>query len=234
MCFNVTITWATAGLGFLVAGVAKAKNKPSNLYLPPAYFASMEVLQGLMYFQLDHPSFIFANILIYIAYIHVCFQPLVINYWLGSFIDKKRREVYLFTLKMSFIAGLLLLSRLYFSSVSPLCSGYETLCSSKPLIYYGVHHIVWSLPLVGAGWNYITPSIALHFFFFFMPGMVLGFYRLMLIFFIFGPYLATKITPNVSEQSSIWCVIGFWLLALTTYVCIKRPPKFLFPYTIKD
>ena len=33
----------------------------------------------------------------------------------------------------------------------------------------------------------------------------------MILFFVFGPYLS----PNAGEHSSIWCVMGLWLLALT-------------------
>lgn len=229
MCFNPLITWATAGLGFSIAIIAKVKNKPSNLYLPPAYFGFMEILQGLMYFQLNHPSTIFVNVLVYIAYLHVCFQPFVFNYWLGAFISEEKKHAYLFTLKLCLIGGLLLVSRVFITDVTPLCSSYETLCGTAPIVYNGLYHIAWSMPLVGAGWNYVTPSIALHFFLFFIPGIFLGLYRLMLVFFILGPYLAAQMTPNVSEQSSIWCVMGLWLITLTMIAAFYRLPRFFFP-----
>jgi len=229
MCFNAGITWATAGLGLVTCIIAKAKNKPATLYLPPAYFASMEIVQGLMYTQLQNPSIFFVNVLVYIAYLHVCFQPLVINYWLGSFIGPAKKEAYHFTLKLCFIGGLLLLGRVFVTKISPPCSSYESLCGTVPTVFYGLHHIAWMIPLKGAGWNYITPSIALHMFLFFIPGVLLGFYRLMIIFFILGPYLSAWITSNVSEQSSIWCVMGLWLLAITIISALYYPPRFLIP-----
>lgn len=229
MCFNPAVSWITAGLGLTVGIIAKSKNKPASLYFPPIYFALMEILQGLMYTQLKDPSQIFSLILIYTAYFHVCFQPLVINYWLGFFIKNKKRELYHFTLKLCFVGGLLLLFRVFISGDAPLCSPYESLCSVSPQIYFGYHHIVWSIPLAGAGWNYVTPSIALHMFLFFIPGILLGFYRLMLIFFILGPYLSTFITSNPSEQSSIWCIIGLWLLAATVLAALNKMPAFLLP-----
>lgn len=232
MCFNPLLTWITAGVGMTTVIAAWIKNKPANLYLPLAYFACMEVLQGLMYTQLNNPSPLFARFLIYTAYFHVSFQPLAINYWLGSFISDSEKAVYHFTLKFSFIGGLFLLSRVYLTAAAPLCSSYETLCSATPTIFQGLHHISWSLPLTGAGWNYVHPSIALHMFLFFIPGVLLGFYRLMTIFFIFGPFLASILTPIPSEQSSIWCVIGLWLLAITILACWYQPPRFLIPKQI--
>lgn len=229
MCFTPLITWATAGLGISVGIIAKANHKPATLYLPPAFFGFMEILQGLMYTQLHNPHEVFINILVYMAYVHVCFQPLAINYWLGSFISTKQQELYRFTLKLCFMGGLLLLARMFVTGGSPLCSSYETLCSATPEVYYGLHHIVWSLPLKGAGFAYVTPSIALHMFLFFIPGALLGFYRLMILFFIFGPYLASFISPNPSEQSSIWCVMGLWILVITILSTFSKPPRFLFP-----
>ena len=229
MCFSPLMTWATAGLGLSTAVIVAMKNKPANLYLPLAYFASMEVIQGLMYTQLHEPSRLFATFLVYLAYLHVSFQPLAINYWLGSFIQKDQKAAYLFTLKLSFVGGLLLLSRAYLTEFTPLCSSYETLCSATPNIFQGVHHIAWGIPLTGAGWNYVNPSIALHMFLFFIPGMLLGFYRLMAVFFIIGPLLASYLTPIPSEQSSIWCIIGLWLLGVTIVACVTKPPKFLIP-----
>lgn len=230
MCFNPLITWATAGLSISTAVIVKIKHKPASFYFPPAYFGFMEVLQGLMYTQLDsRPSPHFINILVYIAYAHVCFQPLVINYWLGSFIGEKKQEMYRFTLKLCFIGSLFLLARVFISGETPLCSSFESLCSSTPKVYYGLHHITWSLPLTAAGWAYVTPSIALHMFLFFMPGVLLGFWRLMFLFFILGPFLSSYITSNPSEQSSIWCVMGLWLLMITVFTALRKPPKFFFP-----
>lgn len=227
MCFSPLLTWITAGAGITTATAVGIRTKSYYLSLPLAYFASMEILQGIMYTQLDHPSLLLSKWLIYLAYLHVSFQPLVINYWLGAFISKNQKEIYHFTLKLSFIGGLLLLSRMYLTSESPLCSSYETLCSATPTIFQGLHHISWGLPLKGAGWNYVNPSIALHMFLFFIPGVLLGFYRLMAVFFLLGPYLASLITPIPSEQSSIWCVIGLWLLAITILAALKYPLRLI-------
>lgn len=229
MCFNPSITWATAGLGISVAVFAKMQNKPVNLYIAPAYFGFMEILQGFMYWQVNHPSTIIVNILVYLAYIHVCFQPLVFNFWLGAFISERQKAVYHFTLKLCAIGAVLLLSRMIFAGDSPLCSSYETLCAATPTVFNGNYHITWGLPLVGAGWNYVNPSIALHMFLFFIPGVLLGFYRLILVFFFLGPFLAAQITPIPSEESSIWCLMGLWLMAITVITAVYQPPRFFFP-----
>ena len=229
MCFSPILTWVTASIGLSAAAIVYANKKPANLYFPLIYFSSMEVLQGIMYLQLDDPTAWLVKLLVYSAYLHVSFQPLVINYWLGAFINESQRAAYQFTLKLSVIGGLLLLSRVYLAHDTPLCSSYETLCSATPTIFNGLHHIAWSLPLTGAGWNYVNPSIALHMFLFFIPGVLLGFYRLMAIFFLLGPFLSAYLTPNPSEQSSIWCIIGIWLLAITILTCVRKPPHWLIP-----
>ena len=224
MCFDPLITWSTAGLGIATCVIAKVKKKPATLYFAPAYFGFMEILQGLMYTQLGRPLSLFTNVLVYIAYAHVCFQPLVFNHWLGSFIGPEKKLIYRFTLQMCAFGGLFMLYRAFITL--PLCPEYEALCSSTPKVYYGFHHIVWSLPLLAPGWKYLTPSIFSHFFLFFMPGVLLGLHRLVIVFFILGPIVSAIITPNVSEQFAIWCVIGLWLLTLTVWCSFKSPPKF--------
>src|SRR3990167_6425792 len=109
MCFSPLLTWMTASAGITAAIAVKLANKPANYSIPLVYFASMEILQGLMYTQVNHPHSLFTSILIYLAYLNVSFQPLIINYWLGAFISKKQISTYYFTLKLSFIGGLLLL-----------------------------------------------------------------------------------------------------------------------------
>lgn len=228
MCFDPLITWSTAGLGVATCLIARTKGKPASLYFAPAYFGFMEVLQGFMYTQLGRPASLFSNLLVYIAYTHVCFQPLVFNHWLGSFIAEDKRAIHRFVLKLCAIGGLFMLYRAH--AIAPLCPPYEALCSPTPTVYYGFRHIVWSLPLLAPGWKYITPSIFTHMFLFFIPGALLGLGRLMLVFFLLGPVVSAYLTPNVSEQPAIWCVIGLWLLALTVWVSFGRQlPAFLIP-----
>lgn len=187
----------------------------------------MEVFQGVMYTQLGQPPNMLMKVLVYIAYAHVCFQPLVFNQWLGSFILPSKKPLHRFALQLCAVGGLFMLFRAFAST--PLCPDYEALCSATPKVYYGHHHIVWSLPLLAPGWKYLTPSIFSHFFLFFIPGALLGLHRLVIAFFVLGPIVSAWITPNVSEQPAIWCVIGLWLLVITVWASFSDPPAFLVP-----
>ncbi len=230
MCLNASVTWATAGLGIATFLFVKAKGKPACYYMAPLYFSLMEIIQGFMYIELTHQSPLFLRILVYLAYLHVCFQPLVFNYWLGIFIRKEQQQIYYFILKLCFVGGLLLFSRVFITDLTPLCSDIEALCNITQKIYYGHHHIAWSLPLQTAGLHYFTPSIALHMFLFFIPGILLGLYRLMLLMFVMGPLVSYLITPDVSEQPAIWCVIGLWLLLMTLWAALyHKLPNWLVP-----
>jgi hypothetical protein len=230
MCFNASVSWATAALGIATFIFAKFKGKQACYYVAPAYFGLMEIIQGLMYFELQHSSERSVIFLVYLAYLHVCFQPLVFNYWLGIFILPEKRQIYDFSLKLSFVGGLLLFSRIFVTDITPLCSSFEALCNATPKIYYGFHHIAWALPLTAPGWSYITPSIALHMFLFFVPGFLFGLYRFMLLMIIMGPFLSSLISVDSNEQPAIWCVIGLWLLALTVWaVLYNKLPRWLLP-----
>ena len=215
MCFNATISWGTAAVGLSASIFLWMKHRPRTAWLPLAYFACMEILQGLMYTQLGHPMSLFGGCLITVAYVHVCFQPLVFNYWLGTFILPHNRQAYQFTLRLCFIGGLFLLSRMWTTELSPLCDSWEALCAKKAIIFYGQHNIAWALPLKAGGFDYVTPSLFLHMFLFFIPGLLLGVPRLVILMFLGGPWLASFISSIPSEQSSIWCIIGLWMLVVT-------------------
>lgn len=71
----------------------------------------------------------------------------------------------------------------------------------------GKYHLAWSIPMADP--TYVIPGAAIHSFLMFAPFFALYEKKGMVIqgvfLFIFGPYLAGLITPNLMEQASIWC-----------------------------
>ena len=73
--------------------------------------------------------------------------------------------------------------------------------------------------------TYIIPGAAIHSFLMFAPFFALYEKKGMVIqgifLFVFGPYLAGLITPNLMEQASIWCFFSIAQISIMLF-CIRE------------
>ena len=115
MCFNATISLTIGIVGILSCLYFYKKNIYASIGI--GYLALMEILQFFQYRVINQCNNNYNKFLTILGYIHICFQPLFFNIWLFAF-TKKRHFVFLY---MSFIAGLLLMSRLFFVQDNELC-----------------------------------------------------------------------------------------------------------------
>ena len=73
--------------------------------------------------------------------------------------------------------------------------------------------------------TYVIPGAAIHSFLMFAPFFALYEKKGMIIqgifLFVFGPYLAGLITPNLMEQASIWCFFSIAQISIMLF-CIRE------------
>src|SRR3990167_2673391 len=232
MCFNAGMSYGFAVIGFSSAVYLRYKKATWLAYTPIAYFSLMELLQGVGYLLINQCSFFTNQLLAYVLYFHVCFQPLFFNWWVACFLPENNRQAFLsWTNKLCLLGGVLMLYRLlphvgmhppYLSSfLLPCNASIEAFCGISACVFSGTHHIAMQVPLRPADYLYITPGINLHFFLFFMPAIVMGFIRLSLVFFIIGPLFAYLLTKNIHEQPLIWCFFFIPQLLITNWLLNK-------------
>lgn len=173
----------------------------------------MEILQYFQYKVINECDNKNNKFLTNLGYLHICFQPLFFNIWLFAF-TKEPKFIFLY---MSFFAGLLLASRLFFVKDNELCDvDNEDLCGKRTCAVSGTRHIAWDIRLRATGW--LTPSISLHFFMWVIP--VLSNFQLkpILAMLLTGPYLGALITNNKNEVPAIWCYTVISQMILTHYL----------------
>jgi len=204
------------GLGGVIAGLyIYSMNAYAGIGL--IYFSLMEIIQFVQYSVIEKCDDPWNKFLTNVGYLHICFQPLFFNIWLFAF-TKKPHFIFLY---MSFAAGLLLLSRLFFVRDNELCdTESEALCGKRTCSFMGERHLAWNLRLRAAGKNYFTPSIALHFFMFFIPTLMTFQPIPIIAMLLAGPWLGIFLTNNIHEQPAIWCytvlmqlIVSYFLLA---------------------
>ena len=105
---------------------------------------------------------------------------------------------------MSFFAGLLLASRLFFVKDNEICyNNNEPLCGKKTCSFTGEKHIAWNVRLRAAGKYWWTPSIGLHFFMWVIPVLTLFQIKPAMAMLLTGPYLGFLLTIESLNSDTI-------------------------------
>jgi len=95
----------------------------------------------------------------------------------------------------------------------------EWLRGDKLCTFKGRYHLAWSVPMADP--TYMIPGAAIHSFCMFAPFFALYEKRGMVVqgtfLFIFGPYLAGWISPNLMEQASIWCFFSIAQISIMLF-----------------
>ena len=209
MCFSESMSLTIGLVGLLSSLYFYDKSPYASIGI--GYFALMEVLQFFQYKVIDDCDNSMNKLLTNIGYLHICFQPLFFNIWLFAFTKNPNVQF----LYMSFLAGLLLASRLLYVSDDELCdTKNEPLCGKETCSYSGEKHIAWTVRLRAPGKHWFTPSIGLHFFMWVIPALIIFQLKPMIALLLTGPYLGFLLSMNIHEQPAIWCytVIGQMLL----------------------
>jgi len=214
MCFSENISLAIGTIGILCSIYFYKKNIYASICI--GYFALMEILQFFQYKVINQCNNYYNKLLTNIGYIHICFQPLFFNLWLFAF-TKNPNFTFIY---MSFFAGLLLVSRLFYVEDDEVCDNKnEPLCGKNTCSFSGNRHIAWNIRLRAAGKNWFTPSIGLHFFMWVIPVLTILQIKPILALILSGPYLGYILTNNIHEQPALWCytaisqmIISYFLL----------------------
>jgi hypothetical protein len=120
---------------------------------------------------------------------------------------------------MSFLAGILLASRLFLVHDDELCdTKNEPLCGEETCSVSGSKHIAWNIRLRAPGTFWFTPSIGLHFFMWVIPVLTIFQIKPILAMLLSGPYLGILLTTNKNEQPAIWCYTAISQMILTYFL----------------
>lgn len=214
MCFSERIS-LTIGVTGILASLYFYNNKNYYAAIGIGYFALMEILQFLQYKVINDCNNPKNKLLTNIGYLHICFQPLFFNLWLFEFTNKPN-FTYIY---MSFFAGILLASRLFFVDDGELCdTKNEPLCGKVTCAFSGTRHIAWNLRLRSAGKHWFTPSIGLHFFMWVIPVLSIFQIKPIMAMILTGPYLGYFLTNNIHEQPAIWCYTVIAQMLMTFFL----------------
>jgi len=218
-----------AGIGLFTAWWIWAKTNNTALASGVFFFFTMEFLQAVQYFfiapNIDSPicDETINKVLTVLGFLHICFQPYfchVINASLTK--NEKYLDRYMVIKRLCIMGGGMLFARFLLSGVwAQTLSGPSTewLRGEKLCTFKGNYHLAWSVPMADP--TYVIPGAAIHSFLMFAPFFALYEKKGMVVqgifLFVFGPYLAGIITPNLMEQASIWCFFSIAQISIMLF-----------------
>lgn len=225
---------AFAAVGLFSSWWIWSKTNNTQLASGVFFFFTMELLQAVQYFfiapNINSPicDTIINQVLTVLGFAHICLQPYfchVINAALTK--NEKYKDRYMIIKRLCLIGGSMLFSRWLLSYVWETTLGdaqsTEWLRGQKLCTFRGNYHLAWSVPMADP--TYVIPGAAIHSFLMFAPFFALyekkGMVLQGVFLFVFGPYLAGLITPNLFEQASIWCFFSIAQIAIMLF-CIRE------------
>jgi len=233
MCFSFEMSVVFSALGLFSCWWIYTKTSNLELASGVFFFFTMEFLQAIQYMfiadDLNSPvcDTSINKFLTILGFLHICLQPYfchVINASLTK--HPKYLDRYVVIKRLCLIGGGMLFTRFLISYIPGYStmdvSGFkstEWLRGEKLCTFRGNWHLSWSVPMADP--TYVIPGAAIHSFCMFAPFFALYEKRGMVIqgifLFVFGPYFASWISPNLMEQASIWCFFSIAQIAIMLF-----------------
>ena len=226
MCWSEGASLAMVGIGAVATIVTARRGEPTAIPVTLGYFTAMEALQVGGYWVIDECSSGANQSITLLSYLHIAFQPLVINAFAMAVTPvavspSMRRMVYI----LAGLASLLLLLRLAPFDWAGQCKPGDTLCGSALCVVSGNWHIAWEVPLndmwgtLGSFFKDVMPFPGYTLSVFVLP-LFYAAWRLVVFHAALGPMLAMTLTDNPNEMPAIWCLfsIGLVIIALSPFI----------------
>lgn len=227
MCWSGEASATLAVIGFTSTGYLLYKGESKALAAGMGYFTLMEALQAYTYSVVDECMSTQNNVATLLGYLHICFQPFVINMVILHFMPiEVRQRLVKPVLGLCLVAGGIFVARLIHWDGAGYC--YDTgwdykaigldywtpipFCGEKTCAYTGEWHIAWQIPANGVWWMSQAYLCAA----FIMP-LFYGAWRIVLFHYLLGPGLATLATNDINEWAAIWCLYSTTLCFIVIY-----------------
>jgi hypothetical protein len=229
MCWGQTASMTFLAIGAAATVVTIAQRRPPAVSLALGYFAVMEGLQVLGYAVIDACGTPENQAVTLLSYLHIAFQPLVINAFALELVPAERKEqARPWVLGAAGMASLVMLLQLLPLPAAGVCRPGDALCGAALCTVSGSWHIAWDVPYNGLlvpldqalGTSFAFPAYLLAVFA--LP-LAYGAWRFVVFHALAGPVLALLLTSNPNEMPAVWCLfsIGIVLMGLSPWICAR-------------
>ncbi|PIN89558.1 hypothetical protein COU60_03020 [Candidatus Pacearchaeota archaeon CG10_big_fil_rev_8_21_14_0_10_34_76] len=219
MCWSLAASAIFGIVGLAFAGHLAFKKESKLIWMPLGYFALMEGLQAITYLYLGSCDFSGNQLLTFLSYMHIVFQPIFINAFILYFIPAKvRKKIIWPVFTLAAIITIILILKIYPFEWAGSCTPGTAMCGEELCSYMGNWHLAWSIPFNDVG---IFSMLTFY---------LLGAYALPLIY---GSWKATLVgltwtgiafllSSNPHEWTAIWCLMSVWIMIFAVYTPMRK------------
>jgi hypothetical protein len=206
MCWSFAASIIFTTLGLAAATYLILKKDDKYLWIPFIYFALMELLQVFTYLYLNKCDLPINQVLTYLGYLHIVFQPFFFNMIFMHFIPAKvRSRISGYVYAVCFASAILMLLKTYpFAWAEPCRAGVDMLCGANLCAVSGSWHLAWMVPWKNLG---LVFSYAYIFSVFILP-FIYGAWRVNLFQMLAGPVLVRFFASSPNEFPAVWCLFS--------------------------
>jgi hypothetical protein len=239
MCWSFAASVTFLGVGAAATAASVSLRRPPAVSFALGYFTAMEGLQVWGYTVLDACGTPANQAVTLLSYLHIAFQPLVINaFALELVAPETKARARPWVMRFAALASLVMLVQLLPMPAAGSCRPGSVFCGAELCTVAGNWHIAWQIPYNGL----LVPleqalgtGSALHPYvlaIFLLP-LAYGAWRFVLFNLFAGPVLASLLTNNPNEMPAVWCLfsIGIVLMCLSPWICARfaRPGSWARP-----
>lgn len=230
MCWSMTATAAMVAGGAAATAVTMRRGEAPVVPIAIGYFTLMEGLQLVGYLAIDQCGTPANALVTLLSYLHIAFQPLVINAFAMHLIavaPASRLRPLVYTL--CGLSALVMVLQVYPFPWAGSCEAGANLCGAPLCTRHGSWHLAWDVPYnglmvpldsaLGLKWGFPTYMLTV----FVLPAAY-GAWRFALFHALAGPILAGQLTNMPNEVPAIWCLFSIGI-ALT---CLIPPVRRFF------
>ncbi len=221
MCWSGEASAVLAAGGFASTGYFAYQGEDKRLWLPLGYFSLMEALQAFTYTVIDDCSSHANQFATLLGFLHIVFQPFLINTISLYFVPEKvRAKVEFWVFAITLMGAFTMIVSIYPFEWAELCRpGVAPFCGEKLCSISGSWHISWQMPRTVVWWVFGAKAYALTAFI--LP-LLYGSWRFTLYHILTGPFLAFLTTGSLNEWAAVWCLFSIGLLVAVVKTPIRR------------
>lgn len=228
MCFGKTWSFLSFSVMLIASCVTLMYKADMRITLAVAFLACKELLQLLLYFNIECNTF--NNFLTTLSWIHISYQPLFVLILISAF--SKHPHLYNIPIVMCLVFAIFNAIRLkeldiFTRSVQP-CADHgkaNSFCRPNTCSVMGKYHVAYGFQLnTSDNYEAYRPTLFTYFLLSTLVPFLIGDWEIATIHALVMVTTVHFAGHDLGEGAALWCLNTFWIGILAMYVVFKGNP----------